>query len=700
MRKILPVYIISLALLFSQCDCNNQLEDDVPTDKASSISFTDTDRDSGQIGGAVTIGKASMEVGITHYVLYWGIGGKKLVQSEPVAEIAKTGKDLVYYIPNNSTAERGAPQLVVYTKNEQGEMDDGIATDIVDVAGGNYKWVVMYYVDADNDLEPYIMADVNEIEAVNYAAKDILVVALIDRFGGGYWDGDGDWGDTRAFELGYDSGGLNDNLSSSSVRISIPELNITSTSTDVELNMGDPDTLEKFIAYCKTAYPADNYMLLMTNHGGGWRDDPAKRDERIQRIVIDKALSWDETNSNDSLTMKEVRQAIYNGAGIASGGSKLSLVAFDACLMGSVEVAYELRDVASYLVASSEEIPGFGFPYTQIFTALAGTDSEITPEYFGKTIIDNYVLAYTNGTNYEYPTFTSNDITLSLTDLSKISTVVSAVNDLGSALDASYLNIDSRLLADSFDGYTVDLYDFANKTSGFDTQTTAVKNALKDGSDPAVVYHLAGPDHVSSNGLSIFFPPTKTQFYNYYADSVSKYYEVYTSAEIQFATAAPNWVTFIDTLGDSALTATDTYEVTTAGTYYGNDLITFANDNVGASPSTRLNCGTATNSYIYYRGDEDYFNILHSSKVSVSLTVPADKDYDLYLYGINSSGTLMNGGVELASSINEGNGVSEDIVYDGANGYPSASYGYYIQIVGYEDAYSSSDTYTVSCTKY
>jgi hypothetical protein len=43
------------------------------------------------------------------------------------------------------------------------------------------SWVIMYYADADCDLEEYIMKDINELEVINNSSKQITIIALIDR---------------------------------------------------------------------------------------------------------------------------------------------------------------------------------------------------------------------------------------------------------------------------------------------------------------------------------------------------------------------------------------------------------------------------------------------------------------------------------------------------------------------------------------
>jgi clostripain len=211
--------------------------------------------------------------------------------------------------------------------------------NINDNSKKEYDWLIMYYVDGDNDIEQYLIQDLNEMESVNFANKKIKIIALVDRISG-YWTGDGDWTDTRAYEIGYDGSGFNNTLSSNTKRIAIPSLGLT-INNSVELNMGDPGTLKNFITFCKDNYRAKKNMLLFTNHGGGWRKDSESENFHINKIKKQKAVCWDNTNSFDTLYMKEVREAIES----SMRNKKFDIIAFDACNMGMIEVADELKNV-------------------------------------------------------------------------------------------------------------------------------------------------------------------------------------------------------------------------------------------------------------------------------------------------------------------------------------------------------------------
>lgn len=74
---------------------------------------------------------------------------------------------------------------------------------------------------------------------------------------------------------------------------------------------------------------------------------------------------------------------------MADAGLHTEYILFDACYMSSVEVAYELKDVTHYLIASPTEVLSYGFPYITMGKHLLGT-----PNY--KSIVDSFISFYSS----------------------------------------------------------------------------------------------------------------------------------------------------------------------------------------------------------------------------------------------------------------------------------------------------------------
>ena len=101
---------------------------------------------------------------------------------------------------------------------------------------------------------------------------------------------------------------------------------------------------------------------------------------------------------------------------------KIDLVGFDACLMNMVEVAYELRGGADFIVGSEEVEPGDGWPYDRVLADLVAKPT-MSAEKLGAVIVKRYVDSYKG-----------DSVTQSLLDLAQAPATAQAVDKLAVAL--------------------------------------------------------------------------------------------------------------------------------------------------------------------------------------------------------------------------------------------------------------------------
>lgn len=121
---------------------------------------------------------------------------------------------------------------------------------------------------------------------------------------------------------------------------------------DETLYLGDPQNLTDFINWSKQVCPADQYILLLWNHGGGWtpkHDDP-----------ITKAIIYDDNHEEKALTLDNLVTGIHNS------GTHFKMIYFDACLMGTMEVLAGIKDCADYALGTSHITPGIGGDYNSL----------------------------------------------------------------------------------------------------------------------------------------------------------------------------------------------------------------------------------------------------------------------------------------------------------------------------------------------
>lgn len=132
---------------------------------------------------------------------------------------------------------------------------------------------------------------------------------------------------------------------------------------DSGLELFDPQNLTNFINWSKEQCPADEYILLLWNHGGAWTpwDDH----------ITSRAVVFDDVNNNKGLTLNGLVK------GIDDSGTHFKMVYYDACLMGMMEVITGLTACTDYVMAASHITPGMGGDYNSLIYHLnASTNFE------------------------------------------------------------------------------------------------------------------------------------------------------------------------------------------------------------------------------------------------------------------------------------------------------------------------------------
>jgi len=264
-------------------------------------------------------------------------------------------------------------------------------------------------------------------------------------------------------------------------------------------SMGESASLTQFLDYGVTTYQADSYGLILWDHGGG-------------PLV---GFGMDTAYNNDGLTLLELRSALQ--ASSFGKGMRLEWLAFDACLMASLEVASLLAEFADHMIASEEALPGRGFDYT-FLSDLAGTG--LTGPEVARPIIDRTYAFYkayaAKSPDNLYP------VTLSLMDLNKVRPVQQKLDLMFTSLDKGlqagiYSDIarnrdktkDYGRSTTTNDYDLIDLADLSdNMASLYPAQADELRAAIGD----MVLYNKSNAPR--TNGLSIYFPLRNKQMFS------------------------------------------------------------------------------------------------------------------------------------------------------------------------------------------
>lgn len=341
------------------------------------------------------------------------------------------------------------------------------------VASGDQTWAIYWYL-CGSDLESWYGCATEDLEEMMAAELPENVQVIIQTGGAMNWSHEGIYPDRIGRYL-YSSDGF----------VQLEE--------QPQANMGERETLEQFLRFCSENYPADRTMVLFWNHGGGSVNGAA----------------FDANYSFDSLTIDEFRAAFEAVCGGDRNQPAFDIIGFDACLMATIDVANAFRDFGGYLVASEELEPGNGWYYTGWLQDLA-ENPDLSPEQLGIAICDSYV----EGCEMAG---TADEITLSVTDLSRIDRLLEAYNTLGTAAltgvaeDPALFVSYSRGAANAEnyggnteeEGYTnmVDLGHLSrNSTLILPDSAVEVLKALEE----CVVYKVNGPYRKEASGLSCF----------------------------------------------------------------------------------------------------------------------------------------------------------------------------------------------------
>jgi hypothetical protein len=224
------------------------------------------------------------------------------------------------------------------------------------------------------------------------------------------------------------------------------------------IDSGDPDQLIATARWLFDAYPAERYGLVLWSHGTGWEPSevesiarearpitPADASESRERAAAPGSISLFRTTLRTMLSAeKRAERAILfdDGTGhsldtlelarvtttIAQAIEQpLDLLGMDACLMASLEVAYELRKSVSYLAASQELVPGHSWPYDTILAALRA-HPEMGGADLARLVVDHYVRFYT-----AHPPG-AGDVTKVALDLGRIADLSREIGRLSDAL--------------------------------------------------------------------------------------------------------------------------------------------------------------------------------------------------------------------------------------------------------------------------
>lgn len=429
------------------------------------------------------------------------------------------------------------------------------------------EWTIMVYCAGDNELAPLI---VSQLKSLKDAGRHDDVNVLI------YFDPNEKGVPTRLYCLNqymkYRAGqrgpldSFVHNMRDDDIRLQ----GLTGSLAE-ELNraLDRPDEIDAvsglslFIRFCLENYQTTHYALVLMGHG---------------MIVANDAFLPDESPVS-AITLNDL------GCTLGKFEGKLDLLALHSCSMSAIEVAYELRGKAKYMIASQGLSFVGGWPYRQLllrtFSFLSGPRQEKDKAERNETNLDPrelveklYKLASYNGLDFMLSGY-SQDLALINLDPGKYDRLTEAVKFLVDALSeglndatgpAKQLIQLAHLESQSYfeENYT-DLYDFCDCLKKSSTNLLpklseacqAVMNALEPSNSQdigerfdRVVIHSRhfGSHYQYSHGLSIYFPWSKPL-----GDTQKSVLTKYEKYAFNVALEKQSWLSFLNLYLDKTL---------------------------------------------------------------------------------------------------------------------------------------------------
>lgn len=329
------------------------------------------------------------------------------------------------------------------------------------------RWTVLVYMAADNDLKT--AANLDLLEMITVGSTDNVTVVV-------QYDTRDD--PTRRYLVERDK--------------------MTPFEELGELNMADPITLRDFIASGVNKFPAEHYALIVWDHGNGWQTGV---DKRVTSLVED----W---NNGTAKTLPMTNRQVADGilAAEAITGKHLDIMGIDACIMATIEAAYEFRNAADNLVASQDLVQGFGWDYRDLLARLTANPL-MSPRELASAMVASY-RQFAESAAWGYGDQTISAVSLG-SGIEKLARELDAVAKTLKGQMEDPLSRDATVegitaastAAQRFQPATyVDLQDFALKLDPV-TSTASLRAALT----AVIIDSYHGSKRPGANGMNIVF---------------------------------------------------------------------------------------------------------------------------------------------------------------------------------------------------
>jgi len=170
--------------------------------------------------------------------------------------------------------------------------------------------------------------------------------------------------------------------------INAPEFRKLDDQPPENVDMTDPATLTKFVNWAyKNRRDANHYCLILWGHGPELlHEDPVRsQNDSIPSSGRRRGTYFTPVELKGAIENTDLRKARPEEAAF-------DIVGMDACSMSTFEYAYELKDLANFMVASQEEVSDLSFPYDMLLKLFSEYGSNV--EELCELSVKAYAVAY------------------------------------------------------------------------------------------------------------------------------------------------------------------------------------------------------------------------------------------------------------------------------------------------------------------
>lgn len=272
--------------------------------------------------------------------------------------------------------------------------------------------------------------------------------------------------------------------------------------------VANKEMVKEVFEWVRDEFPAAGYGAALASHASGWLPKGYYTNPKEYEGYTrgDKDISWrsrkktfgqeyySQGSETEEMDIEDLARAIPY---------RLDYVLFDACLMGSVEVLWAMKDVCDFCMAAPTEVPGPGFDYATLAEHLLHPDG---PDL--RAGCEDFYSLYAPGGRYS-----SFGACLTLADCRQMEGLAAVCRGLFDKYRAAIRTLDGRNVqayGNPSKGFQVffDLMDLLREAGATDVELSSLQASL----DKVVLYETHtektsySPELKRVSGLSVYLP--------------------------------------------------------------------------------------------------------------------------------------------------------------------------------------------------